>query len=90
VLLAVSNANKVVRSIELRGQEMCVDIFLRPDGSFGFEEYRRDPEDQGGWFAVGLFGSQVFSSESDALGAARARIRWLDEQLGGQRDPNPP
>jgi hypothetical protein len=23
----------------------CVDIFRRPDGSYGFEEFRRDPED---------------------------------------------
>jgi len=77
----VSKVNRVVRSIDLRGEEMCVDIFLRPDGSFGFEEYRRDLEDQGGWFAVGFFGSEVFSSESEALREARARIRWLDEQL---------
>jgi hypothetical protein len=26
----------------------CVDIFSRPDGTFGFEEFRRDPEDRGG------------------------------------------
>ena len=25
----------------------CVDLFRRPDGTFGYEEFRRDPEDQG-------------------------------------------
>ena len=24
---------------------LCVDVFQRTDGSFGFEEFRRDPED---------------------------------------------
>jgi len=31
----------------------CVDIFSRPDGTFGFEEFRRDPEDLGVWTPIG-------------------------------------
>jgi len=27
--------------------DRCVDVFARPDGTFGFEEFRRDPEDMG-------------------------------------------
>ena len=77
----MSNKNRVPHSFNLRGQEMCVDIFQRPDGTFGFEEYRRDAEDQRGWFAVGFFGSQVFASEGEAMSEARARVPWLDEQL---------
>jgi hypothetical protein len=30
-------------------------VFARPDGSFGFEEFRRDPEDVGAWTPVSYF-----------------------------------
>ena len=73
--------NKVLDSFSLRGEERCVDIFVRPDGTFGFEEYRRDVDDQGGWFAVGFFSSQVFASREQTLTEARARVLWLNQQL---------
>src|SRR6266403_513923 len=38
----------VLASRENAEGNRCVDIFRRDDGSFGFEEYRRDPEDRGG------------------------------------------
>jgi hypothetical protein len=34
-------------SIENFEHNRCVDLFSRPDGSYGFEEFRRDVEDQG-------------------------------------------
>jgi hypothetical protein len=37
----------VFASIENFEHERCVDFFSRPDGSFGFEEFRGDPEDRG-------------------------------------------
>jgi len=37
--------NLVLASLEAEGGERCVDVFKRPDGTFGFEEYRRDSED---------------------------------------------
>ncbi len=43
--------NEILHSFNLSGQEMCVDIFQRPDGTFGFEEYRRglgDPNERYG------------------------------------------
>ena len=42
----------VVDSIENFERDRCVDIFRRPDGSYGFEEFRRDPEDAGAWTPV--------------------------------------
>jgi hypothetical protein len=54
-------------------------VFQRIDGTFGFEEYRRDPEDGRGWFVIGWFGEQQFSTTSDALIEARKRILWLDD-----------
>jgi len=51
----MAHENKVVRSINFEGALHCVDIFRRPNGSFGFELYRRDPEDGRGWYPVGFF-----------------------------------
>jgi hypothetical protein len=54
-----------------------VDIFTRPDGSFGFEEFRRDPEDMGAWTPVAYFSEREFLTEANALTAARAAVPWL-------------
>ena len=42
----------VLASWESADRFRCVDIFRRPDGSFGFDEFRRDPEDMGAWTPV--------------------------------------
>ncbi len=39
-------------SIENDEHNRCVDLFERPDGTFGFEEFRRDVEDAGAWTPV--------------------------------------
>lgn len=59
----------------------CVDLLKRADGSFGFEEYRRDPDDGRGWYAVGGTGDISFKSRKAMLDAARRNISWLDEVL---------
>ncbi len=68
---------RVVDSILNSSGEHCTDIFCRDDGSFGFEEYRRDPEDGRGWFALHRFGDLVFATQEAALADARSRIAWL-------------
>jgi len=73
---------RVVKSINAGGEGRCVDNFVRPDGTFGFEEYRRDAEDGHGWFQTGSFGFRVFDRQEEALSAARAKVAWLDEVLG--------
>ncbi len=72
---------RVVRSINMHGGQMCVDIFIRPDGSFGFEQYRRDPEDPSGWFRTGSYGHRVFASEDLTLAAAQKALPWLNDAL---------
>jgi len=57
--------------------DRCVDFFLRPDGTFGFEEFRRDPEDMGAWTPVAYHSARVFDSEQDAVAAAREGVPWL-------------
>ena len=69
-------SNKVLASLENSYGDYCVDIFVRPDGSFGFEEYRRDPED-GVWRCLHRYSSQVFDSQNDAVAQAKAQVPWL-------------
>ncbi len=73
----MSKANRVVRSINMDGEQRCVDIFRRPDGTYGFAEFRRDPEDNRGWYAVGYTSAKVFESEERALSEARRSVSWL-------------
>ena len=70
---------KVLASVENAQGNHCVDIFMRPDGTFGFEEYRRDPEDGGGWYSLSRYSRHVFDTEQDALAQARASVAWLVE-----------
>jgi hypothetical protein len=67
----------VVESIENGQHDRCVDVFARPDGSFGFEEFRRDPEDVGAWTPVTYFSSLSYASKEEALTEAARRVSWL-------------
>ena len=49
--------SKVLKSINLPGDNICVDIFIRPNNTYGFDEFRRDPEDGQGWFSIGHHGT---------------------------------
>ncbi|HWI98160.1 MAG TPA: hypothetical protein VNU96_04045 [Burkholderiales bacterium] len=68
--------NKVLVSLENSHGDYCVDIFTRADGSFGFEEYRRDPEDDV-WCCLHRYSSLVFGSEEDAVARAKEQVPWL-------------
>jgi len=68
---------KVLASLENSAGDHCVDIFARADGTFGFEEYRRDPEDVSGWFSLHRYSHQVFSTAEDALAQAKSRVEWM-------------
>jgi hypothetical protein len=68
--------NKVLASLENSYGDYCVGIFSREDGSFGFEEYRRDPED-GRWRSQHRYSGLVFASESEATAQAKMVVPWL-------------
>jgi hypothetical protein len=63
--------------------DRCVDLFARPDGTFGFEEFRRDPEDMGAWTPVAYYSIRKFDTEAEALAAARDIVPWLPDVLEG-------
>ena len=69
--------NTVLRSLENPYGDYCVDVFTREDGTFGFEEYRSDPEDGATWHSLHRYSSQVFSSQEGALAAAKSCVPWL-------------
>jgi len=68
---------KVLTSLENSAGDHCVDIFARADGTFGFEEYRKDPEDERGWFSLHRYSHQVFATAEDALAQAKSRVEWM-------------
>ena len=72
----------VVDSIENFERDRCVDIFRRPDGSYGFEEFRRDPEDAGTWTPVGYYSYASDASQDDSLHSALGSVAWLRDALG--------
>jgi hypothetical protein len=67
----------VTESVENAQHNRCVDVFARPDGSFGFEEFRRDPEDAGAWTPVSHFSGLRYASKGEALTQASQRVAWL-------------
>lgn len=69
--------NKVLASLENPHGDYCIDVFVRGDGTFGFEEYRGDPEDNGTWHDLHRYSGQVFNSEADALAKAKSCVAWL-------------
>jgi len=77
----MAHPHTVLHSFETPDGAQCVDLFRRPDGSFGFETYRRDAEDGRGWFPTAQFSLKIYPSESEALAAARAIVPWLGDIL---------
>jgi len=72
---------RVLASHQTPEGDRCVDVFLRPDGSFGFEEFRRDPEDMGTWTPVAYFSGRAFTTEDETRTAAKHTVPWLSRLL---------
>ena len=75
---------RVVHSVENETATRCVDIVVWSDGQFGFQEWRREPEDPGNWWLLSEGGGMRHSSKTDAEAAARASVPWFGA-LGGPR-----
>ena len=60
----------ILDSISSEDKQYCVDFFERDDGTFDFEEYRRDVEDYNQWFKIGFFGTLLFPTKKHAVEAA--------------------
>jgi hypothetical protein len=71
------NKAKVVKSLEDADGFRCVDILERPDGTFSFKEFRRDPEDAGRWTLLGDYSQHSYPTKDAALRAAATNLSWL-------------
>jgi hypothetical protein len=67
----------VLASIETEDGCRCVDLFRRPEGTYGYEEFRRDPEDQGIWTPVRFASALIYPSLEQAQTAAAAAVAWM-------------
>jgi hypothetical protein len=74
----------VFASVENSDHDRCVDIFSRPDGSYGFEEFRRDIEDAGQWTPVQFYSGVTYRSSVQALDTAERVVPWLADVLAQQ------
>ena len=68
-------------SVENADRDRCVDIFSRPDGSYGFEEFRRDVEDSGQWTPVQYYSGASYGSPAQVLDTAERCVPWLVDVL---------
>ena len=71
----------VFRSIENSDHDRCVDLFERPDRTFGFEEFRRDVEDAGMWTPVSFYSGLTYDTYDAVLAAALNTVTWLEAVL---------
>jgi len=67
----------VFASIENDEHNRCVDLFQRSDGTWGFEEFRRDVEDAGAWTPVAYYSPAIFPTRDAALSSATAAVGWM-------------
>ena len=71
----------VVASLETEDGTRCVDLFRRPDGTFGYEEFRRDPEDRGTWTPVRFASGLRYASLDQARAAATTAVVWIADTM---------
>jgi hypothetical protein len=64
----------VLASPSTTAVDRCVDVFAHPDGTFGFEEFRRDPEDMGAWTPVAYFSDREYATRKDQREGLRRRV----------------
>lgn len=79
----MTKSQAVMASINSDYETRRIDVFARAYGSYGFEEFRRDPEDPRGWFPIGGFMNSRFTEPEQALARARASINWLASENPG-------
>ncbi|MEO8278391.1 MAG: hypothetical protein ABI564_01795 [Ideonella sp.] len=71
-------AQKVLASFEDAARANCVDIFVRTDGTFGFEEFRANLDAGIGWNSVARYSHLIFTSGEAALCEAQALVSWMN------------
>ena len=68
----------VVESINDDTGMFCIDIMASESGKFSFKGFRRDQEDDSGWYPYGPQSDLIYGSYQEALDAAVRTISWLE------------
>jgi hypothetical protein len=55
-----------------------VDIFLRNDGTYGFEEFKWAAEESC-WIPFGKYSTAIIDTLERAIQEAESRVRWLQD-----------
>ena len=72
----------VVASPETEDGRLCVDIFRNAEGTYAWDEWRREPEDPSGWQATGRAGTDTFDTQQAARDDAFNSVEWLSRRRG--------
>jgi len=78
--------SSVITTLHNDDAHRCVKIIKRSDGTFGFQEFRRDPEDAGGWTLVSDNSQATHATEEQAAAAARAGVGWLRDMASSAKE----
>ena len=67
----------VINSINNDNNSLCIDFFIRNNKTFGYQEYRKDPENISEWYTIGNYDYKVFLNKDDAYHDAKKTIVWF-------------
>jgi hypothetical protein len=67
----------VLQSIEDTEGLRCIDLIAHDDGTFGFKEFRRDPEDAGRWTLIADYSELNCATKDETWRRAAAAIGWF-------------
>ena len=70
----------VLKSINDITNTLCVDIISNGQGEFSFICFRRDPEDNSGWYPNGPESDFSYYSAQEAQKAASEVVAWMDRE----------
>ena len=70
----------VVKSINDINNTLCVDIISNGQGQFSFKCFRRDPEDNSGWYPNGPESDFLYYSALEAQKAAGEIVPWMERE----------
>jgi hypothetical protein len=76
--------SRVMATLHNEDADRAVKIIKRSDGTFGCNEFRRDPEDAGGWTLVREHPRGTYATQEHAVAAARAG--WLRDTASAAKD----
>jgi len=66
------------QTLSSRDGSRKVEIFERPNGTFGFTELKYSDEEDA-WFPVGKYSESIVHSLDAAVAEACGRVRWLSD-----------